>query len=115
MALTELYSGNNTANTTEWSLTTNTAGPDSDTNNGVIQPFIDVSDMIAGDQLQIRIYEKVRSGGTQRLVYESILTGPQSSPIWTAPSLMLRNGWDVTVKVLAGTTIIVDWSLRSAS
>ena len=69
MAITELYSGTEAVSTTEWSCTTDTAGPDADTTDGVIQVFLDVSDMVAGDELQIRIYEKCRSGDTRRIVW----------------------------------------------
>ena len=95
-------------------MTTDTAGPDADTTDGVFQVFLDLSDMIAGDQLQVRIYEKVRSGDTQRIVYEAILTGAQAQPIWVSPSLVLLHGWDVTLDALAG-TITVNWSIRQVS
>lgn len=114
MAITELYTGTEAVSTTEWSLTTDTSGPDADTNDGVFQVFIDVSDMVAGDQLQIRIYEKVLSSSTQRIVYQSILTGTQSEPIWVSPSLILLHGWDVTLDALAG-TITCDWSIRQVA
>lgn len=114
MALAELYSGTEAIGTTEWSLTTDTAGPDADTTDGVFQVFLDLSDMVAGDQLQVRIYEKVRSGDTQRIVYEAILTGAQAQPIWVSPSLVLLHGWDVTLDALAG-TITVNWSIRQVS
>lgn len=114
MAITELYSGTEAVSTTEWSCTTDTAGPDADTTDGVFQVFLDVSDMIAGDQLQIRVYEKVRSADTQRIVYEAILTGAQSQPIWVSPSLILMHGWDVTLDALAG-TITVNWSIRQVA
>lgn len=114
MAIAELYSGTEAVAGTEWSATTDTAGPDVDTTDGVFQVFLDLSDMIAGDQLQIRIYEKVRSGDTQRVVYEANLTGAQSQPIWASPSLILMHGWDVTFKALAG-TITVLWSIRQVA
>lgn len=114
MPIAELYSGTEAVSTTEWSLTTDTSGPDADTTDGVFQVFVDVSDMIAGDQLQIRIYEKVRSGDTQRIVYQAYLTGAQSEPIWVSPSLLLMHGWDVTLDALAG-TITCNWSIRQVS
>ncbi len=114
MAITELYSGTEAVSTTEHSCTTDTAGPDADTTDGVFQVFLDVSDMIAGDQLQVRIYEKVRSADTQRIVYEAILTGAQAQPIWVSPSLVLMHGWDVTLDALAG-TITVNWSIRQVA
>ena len=114
MAITEAYAGTEAVSTTEHSCTTDTAGPDVDTTDGVFQTFLDVSDMIAGDQLQIRIYEKVQAADTQRIVYEAILTGPQATPIWVSPSLILMHGWDITLDALAG-TITVNWSIRSVA
>jgi hypothetical protein len=114
MAISEVYSGTEAVSTTEHSLTTDTAGPDVDTTDGVFQVFLDLSDMVAGDQLQIRVYEKVRAADTQRVVYEAILTGAQATPIWVSPSLILMHGWDVTLDALAG-TITVTWSIRSVT
>lgn len=116
MAIAELITGTEAVSTTEWSLATDTSydTADAQTTDGVFQVFLDVSDMIAGDQLQIRVYEKVRSGDTQRIVYQSILTGAQSDPIWVSPSLVLMHGWDFTCDALAG-TITVNWSIRQVS
>lgn len=116
MAITELITGTEAVSTTEWSLATDTSYDtgDAQTTDGVFQVWLDLSDMIAGDQLQIRIYEKVRSGDTQRVVEEWILTGAQSKPIWVSPSLIMMHGWDVTADALAG-TITVLWSIRQVS
>ena len=114
MAITEAYAGTEAVGATEWSCTTDTAGPDADTNDGVYQVFLDLADMIAGDQLQVRVYEKVQSAGTQRIVYEAILTGAQAQPVWVSPSLVLLHGWDVTLDALAG-TITVEWSIRKVA
>lgn len=114
MAISEAFSGSEAVSTTEHSMTTDTAGPNAETSDGVFQIFLDLNDMIAGDQLQIRIYEKVLSSSTQRIVYESILTGAQSQPIWVSPSLILAHGWDATLDALAG-TITVDWSIRKVA
>lgn len=116
MAITELYSGTEAVAGTEWSCTTDTAGPDVDTTDGVFQVFLDVSDMVAGDELQIRIYEKCRSGDTQRIAWQDTLIGVQSTPIYVTPSLILMHGWDVTLKQIAGTAnITVLWSIRQVA
>jgi hypothetical protein len=114
MAITEAFAGTEAVSTTEHSLTTDTAGPDVETSDGVFQVFLDVSDMVTGDELQIRIYEKVQSADTQRIVYQSNLVGPQSPPIWVSPSLVLMHGWDVTLDAIAG-TITVTWSIRKVA
>jgi len=103
--------GTEAISTTEWSVTTDTAGPDTATTTGVYQLFLDVSDMIAGDVLQIRLYEKARSGDTQFLAKEWILSGAQAEDIWVSDSFHLKHGYDFTLDALAG-TITVNWSLR---
>ena len=114
MAIAQLYSGTEAVSTTEWSCTTDTSGPDADTTDGIFQVFLDVSDMIAGDVLEIKIYEKVQSASTQRICYQATLSGAQAQPMWISPSLILLHGWDVTLKATAG-TITVDWSIRQVS
>lgn len=115
MAITQAYSGTKLVDATEWSCTTDTAGPDLTVATGVYQVFLDVSDMIAGDQLQIVIYEKARSADTQRIVTRQYLAGAQAEPIWVSASLVLMHGWDVTLKTLAGTSITVLWSIRKVA
>jgi len=111
MPISEAFAGSEAVSTTEWSLTTDTAGPDTQTDDGVYQVFLDVNDMVLGDVLQIRVYEQVGSASTQRIVFEAILRDSQTEPVWVSPSLILLHGWDVTLDALAG-TITVDWSIR---
>jgi len=112
--ITEFFANSEAVGSTEWSLTTDTAGPDVEVTKGCFQIFLDISDMIAGDELEIKIYEKVQSSDTQRVIYQSNLIGPQSPAVWVSPSLILLNGWDVTLKTIAGGTITVSWSIRKA-
>lgn len=114
MAITELYSGTEAVGATEHSLTTDTSGPDADTTDGVFQAFLDLNDMVAGDVLRIRIYEKCRSADSQRVVSEWWLSGAQAEPLWVSPSMILMHGWDVTVFASAG-TITVNWSIRQVA
>ena len=121
MAISEFTTGTRAMDTTEWSMAdTSTANGEAYstatplTTDGIYQLFLDVSDMVAGDQLQIRIYEKCRSGDTQRIVYQAILSGAQAEAIWASPSLILMHGWDMTADALAG-TITVLWSIRSVA
>lgn len=114
MAISEAFAGSEAVSTTEWSCTTDTAGPDTQTDDGIYQVFLDVSDMVAADILQIRVYEKVQAAGTQRIVYECILRDAQTEPVWVSPTLILLHGWDVTLDALAG-TITVEWSIRKVA
>lgn len=115
MAISELYTGSASMSTTEWSLTTNTSGPDADTTQAVIQVFLDLNALAAGDQFAIKVYEKARSGDTQRLVYTAYPTGAQAEPIWVSPSLILMNGWDVTITKVSGTDRTINWSIRKVA
>jgi len=111
MAVTEAYAGSEAVSTTEHSMTTDTAGPDVTAVAGVYQLFLDLSDMVTGDELQVRGYEKVQAGDTQRIFFQLNLVGPQSPPNMAFPAFMLLNGWDMTLDAIAG-TITVTWSIR---
>lgn len=107
--------GTETVSTTEWSLTTDTAGPDADTTECYVQIFVDLDALAAGDQYELKIYEKIQSGGTQRLLNAVVFTGPQANPIYVHPALHLKHGWDVTLVKLAGTDRSISWSLRKTA
>jgi len=116
MAITvEAYTGTETIGTTEHSLTTDTAGPDVDVNAGLYQAFIDLNALAAGDTFVFKVYEKVRTGDTQRVVYEATFTGVQSQPIWVSPSLILGVGWDMTLDKTAGTDRAINWRISKVA
>jgi hypothetical protein len=70
--------------------------------------------MTVTEQYQFTIYEKVTSGGTQRVIYQAILTGAMATT-WVSPTLILINGWDATMKKLAGTDRTLYWSIRQVA
>ncbi len=114
MAL-ELYSGTQAVDTTEWSCSTDSAGPDVDTTPGKYVLTIDVSDMVAGDVLEVRVYEKARASDTQRQAHPTmVLVGAQSVLVQSTPEFTLLHGWDFTLKATAG-TITVLWSIREVT
>ena len=113
MAISEAYSGTASISTTEFSCPNNSTTLTPVTADGVYQVFLDTSDMVEGDQLQIRIYEKCRSADTQRIIYEAVLTDTMAVT-WVSPSLILLHGWDLTLDALAG-TITVNWSIRQVA
>jgi hypothetical protein len=115
MSIATYATGTHTVSTTEWSLSTNTAGPDVDTNAGVYQAFIDLSALAAGDVFEFAVYEKAISGGTQRKVMVADFAGVQGSPVWVSPSLILVNGWDMTLIKISGTDRSIDFSIRRVS
>jgi len=102
--------------TTEWSLVSDTsAGPDVDTNAGVYEGYIDVAALVAGDEFRIRVYEKARAAGTQRLLEEWFIAGIQGSPLFITGEFLLGAGWDMTILRLAGSDRTIDWSIRQVT
>jgi hypothetical protein len=118
MAITEAFTGTNASvGNTEYSCP-NAAnyvagGSAGRTEDGIYQVFLDVSDMIVGDTLRIRIREKCLTTSTQQIIYESILSGPQAD-LWVSPSLILLHAWDVTIQATTG-TVSVSWSIRKVA
>lgn len=112
MPISESHSGTETVSTTEHSLTTDTSGPDADTTPGLYQAVLDLNNLASGDVYAFRIYEKVLSASTQRMVMEAIFTGGQSTPVWASPALVLLHGWDMTLLKVTGTDRSIDWSIR---
>jgi hypothetical protein len=100
---------------TEYSLPNDSTTLTPQTTDGIFQFFIDFAALIAGDQYEVKLYEKYDSGGTQRLVDTWILTGAQAKPLFATPSFILGEGWDITVKKLAGTDRSIPWSIRKVS
>lgn len=112
MAISEHATGSQTAViSTEHTLN----GTTPETTDGIFQIFVDVANMVAGDILELRIKEKARTGDTQRQVLVATLAGAQSDPLWVSPSLILMNGWDVTLKQTAGTGRAFPWSIRKVA
>ena len=117
MAITEAFAGTEVVGATEWSCPRDAsyAIGSPQTSAGVYQVFLDLNDMVAGDILRIRFYEKVQATDTQRCFSEIILREVQSCPNWVAPSMVLMNGWDVSLLCIAGTSITVNWSIRKVA
>lgn len=116
MAIAEAFAGSATIGVTEYSApnAANYSAGTARTEDGVYQVFLDTSDMVSGDELRIRIYEKCRAADTQRIIYESYLAGTMADT-WVSPSLILLHGWDVTLTTILGTSIIVNWSIRQVA
>ena len=116
MAITVAFSGSEAVSTTEHSMTTDTAGPDAETSDGVFQLFLGLTDMAVGDELQVRIYEKVLSSSTQRIVYQQNISGKLGvfGAGFVFPALVLMHGWDMTLDAISG-TIDIEWSIRKVA
>lgn len=87
------------ATATEYTLN----GTSPETTPCTLQGLIGTSALAAGDELAVRVYEKVISGGTQLLVWEA--TATYGTLVLVLPALILGNGWDVKVIQTAGVAI----------
>jgi hypothetical protein len=109
------FTGSETVSTTEHSLTTDTAGPDTDTTVGCFQAFIDLNALAAGDVFEFRIYEKARAADTQRLAMYARFANAQGAPIYVSPTMILGAGWDMTLIKVSGTDRTITWSIRGVT
>jgi len=105
-----LVSDSATIGTTEYSLPADSTTLAAQTDDCVLQVWIDFANMAAGDEYLWKIYEKINAG-TQRVIAQGTVVGVQTSPVVT-PSLIVGDGWDVTVDKIAGTDRSIAWSLR---
>ncbi len=111
----EAFTGTESVTGTEWSMTTDTSGPDVETSAGMFQAFVDLNLLAAGDVFEFRVYEKCRTGDTQRLVFVARFAGVQAAPIWPSAALMLGIGWDMTLKKISGTDRVINWRISKAA
>lgn len=114
MPITAAYENSATIGTTPYSLPNNSATLTPITVDGVYQVFIDLAAMTVAEQYEIKVLEKVTSGGSQREIFKAIITGAQAAS-WVSPSLILMHGWDVVLTKLAGTDRSIGWSIRQVA
>lgn len=102
-----------TISTAEYSLPADTTVgvPTAQTDDCLLQVWIDFGAMVAGDVYEVRIYEAIN--GTQRVLagFPAVLVDVQVGP-YVTPALFMGEGWDVTVKRTAGADRSIGWSLR---
>jgi hypothetical protein len=104
-----------TISTTEYSLTNNSTSIATQTTACIISVWIDVANLIAGDEYALAIQEKAVSGGTQRRLVIASLIGVQADPLFITAGYQVGVGWDVTLKRIAGADRAFSWTIRSIS
>ena len=101
-----------TVGASELSIVSGTTTLQTVTDDGVYQLWVDAGSMVKGDEYRIRIYEKVEgTGGTKKVVFVATLADVQSE-IFVTPTLILINGWDMTIQKIAGADAAFDASIR---
>lgn len=112
MAVTQHANGSQSATVS----TEHFLGTDPDTTAGAFQFMVDCVNMARGDELEIRVYEKVNdSGDTARLIKVWTINNDQHKNMFATPVLLLLVGWRFSIKQTAGTGRTFEWSIRKAS
>lgn len=114
--MAQAYSGSATISTTEISLLTGTSSRTESTTEAIVSVFLDLDALADGDEFELRVYEKVRSGDTKRLVQAFPLTDSQAhAPVSGSYALHLMHGWEMTLIKIAGTDRAIAWSIRTVA
>lgn len=115
MAITEAFSGSATISTTQYDLPSNSTTVSAQTADGIYQLFLDLNALTATESYQLKIYEKVQSSGTQRVIDHTTISGVQSEPVYVTAALLLLHGWTFTLTKLQGTDRAIAWSIRQVA
>lgn len=102
-----------TIGTTEYFLMSDSTTATYQTDDAVVQGFIDFTNLVAGDEYEVRIYEKVNAGtATETTVWTVNGLKPD---IVALPSMVLTEGWEISVTKTAGTDRSIAWSIRKVT
>lgn len=110
MATITTQSDSATIGTTEHFLYSDSTTATYQTIDRVVEVYIDLSNMAAGDEYIVRLYEKV-NGGTARVVFAWTRVGQQDQ-LLVIPARLLTEGWEVSVAKVAGADRPIAWSFR---
>ena len=103
-----------TISTTEYFLASDSTTATYQTSDVVLQVFLDLSAMQAGDTYVLKFYEKVNAG-TSRYFATTTFTDVQTPPHYASSQYILTEGWEVSMDRTAGTDRAIAWSLRTVS
>lgn len=100
-------SGSQTATiSTEHTLSTITTA-------GTYQLAVDTANMVAGDEVELRVYGKARSSDTERLMYYASFTMAQASPLKMSVPIISPHYFRASLKQTAGTGRAFPWAVYS--
>jgi len=112
MAISEAYTFSAvTVSTTELSFVSGTSTLQNITTAGIYQLYVDCANVAKADEFRVKIYEKTLSGSTKRVVSQWSILGVQTELLVT-PTLILMNGWDMTIIKVSGTDRAFSGSIR---
>lgn len=115
MTIAEAFSGTNGTWGTEYSLTNGSTTIAAQTTKGQYQVWLDLNALANGDQYELRIYDKCRSGDAQRCGSCSIISNAQGvdNALGIGIPVLLFWGWDFSLKRVAGSDRTILWSVRA--
>ena len=87
---------------TEHTLTTQTG-------NKFYMAYIDLTNMVSGDNVEIRVSVIIKSAGSHILYFIQTFNGAQTNPLVFIPTLPSDISWKLTIKQTAGTGRTYDW------
>lgn len=90
-------------------------GTDPDTTDGAFQFVVGLDVLADLDELEIRVYEKVRSTSTAQQIHVWTIVHAQSDDAFFSPALILLHGWRFSIKQTAGTGRTFEWSIRKVA
>lgn len=95
--------------TTEYSIVADSTSLATDTNQGIYHIKVGLENMVAGDQYELKLYEKAASGATKRVQETWTFTGVSKD--FNMPATPLGNGWDFTIDRIAGADRTIYWTI----
>lgn len=110
------YTGSATVSTLEYSMVSGSTVLSSSTALGIYQAFVDIAAMTSGDTYEFRVYDKARTGDTQRLAWYARFANAPGTPMYISPSMIMGPGWDMTLKQISTSTAkTFNYSIRSVT
>lgn|SRR5574341_634744 len=113
MALT-LTNNSATIGATEYWLASNSTSKTDQTDDALLQVWIDFGAMLAGDVYEWRFVEKVNAGTQRTVMGPNRVVGVQDSPV-VITGMFVGEGWEIGVKKISGTDRSIAWSIRKAT
>lgn len=108
-----IVNGSATIGTTEYWLASNSTTKTDQTEDCMLQVWIDFGNMAAGDTYEWRVVERVNTA-TQKTVMLGRVVGVQSSPV-IITGLIVGEAWEIGVRKIAGTDRVIHWSIRKVT
>lgn len=115
MAISEAFQSSATIGTTERYLASDSTTKTDQTADGIYQLMLELNNLADGDEFRLRLYERISSGGTTRVVEEWVIANAQTTPNWMTPSFILLHGWEFSLTKLTGTDRSIAWSIRKVA